>query len=244
MMSYYLHLICNGLTSANLEGRYIGVTDEPLCPHGVRNLEGILENSEYPKIERLYSSPALRCRQTASMIYPNNIVRVVEEMAEYDFGQFENKTMEQLQLLYPKEYTAWLAGGADAAPPMGESNRDFAARLVVGLDQIIREMAGENIRSAALVTHGGVIMTLMTLLAYPKKEFSKWVTENGMGFTLLITPSLWMRDRVVEAYGLIPRFYADVTPELANTFGVRDMVRLVDVSQKQDDEENSEASSL
>ena len=87
-------------------------------------------------------------------------------------------------------------------------------------------------------------MTFLPLLAYPKKEFSKWVTENGMGFTLLITPSLWMRDRVVEAYGLIPRFYADVTPELANTFGVRDMVRLVDVSQKQDDEENWEDSSL
>ena len=99
MMSYYLHLISGGLTTANLEGRYIGTTDEPLCPEGIKNLEGILENSEYPRIERLYSSPALRCRQTASMLYPTNIVRTVEEMAEYDFGQFENKTMEQLQLL-------------------------------------------------------------------------------------------------------------------------------------------------
>lgn len=236
MISYYLHLICNGLTTANLEGRYIGVTDEPLCPEGVKNLEGILENSEYPKIERLYSSPALRCRQTASMLYPNNIVRIVEELAEYDFGQFEDKTMEQLQLLYPNEYSAWLAGGPDAAPPMGESNRDFAARLVDGLDRIIREMANEGIHSAALVTHGGVIMTLMTLLAYPKKEFSKWITENGMGFTILITPSLWMRDRVVEAYGLIPRFYADVTPEMAHSFGVRDTIRLVDVSKEETEE--------
>ena len=146
MMSYYLHLICNGLTTANLEGRYIGTTDEPLCPEGIKNLEGILENSEYPKIERLYSSPALRCRQTAAMLYPNNIVRLVEDMSEYNFGQFENKTMEQLQLLYPNEYAAWLAGGPDAAPPLGESNQEFAERLIYGLDHIIREMASAPLR--------------------------------------------------------------------------------------------------
>ena len=244
MMSYYLHLICNGLTTANLEGRYIGTTDEPLCPEGIKNLEGILENSEYPRIERLYSSPALRCRQTASMLYPTNIVRLVDEMAEYDFGQFENKTMEQLQLLYPNEYAAWLAGGADAAPPMGESNQEFAERLVIGLDRIIHEMTSDGIRSAALVTHGGVIMTLMSLLAYPKKEFSQWVTENGMGFTILITPSLWMRDRIVEAYGLIPRFYSDVTPEMANFFGVRDTIRLVDVTREEEDDTDWESEEL
>ncbi len=228
MLTYRIHLIANGLTEANLEGRYIGLTDEPLCPEGVKNLEGILENSEYPKIERLYSSPSLRCRQTASMVYPNNRVRLVEGLAEYDFGVFEGKTMEQLQLLYPNEYPRWLAGENDAAPPMGESNRQFIERILDGFDQMVREMMTEEVHSAALVTHGGIIMTLMALLAYPRKDFSQWVTENGMGFTVLVTPQLWMRDKVMEAYALIPEFYGDVTPEMACTFGVRDTIRLVD----------------
>ena len=236
MLTYRLHLIANGLTEANLEGRYIGVTDEPLCPEGIKNLEVILENSEYPKIERLYTSPALRCRQTAEMIYPNNRPHIVEKLAEYDFGAFEGKTMEQLQMLFPNVFPQWLAGEAESAPPKGESNLQFTERIVEGLDQMIREMMEEGIHSAALVTHGGIIMTLMSLLAYPRKDFSQWITENGMGFTVLTIPALWTRDRVIEAYGLIPRFYADVTPEMANTFGIRDTIRLVDA--RRDGEDN------
>ena len=57
-----------------------------------------------------------------------------------------------------------------------------------------------------------------------------------MGFTVLTTPALWMRDKVVEAYDLIPRFYRDVTPEMACTFGVRDVIRLVDARQDKDGE--------
>lgn len=232
MLTYRIHLIANGLTDANLAGRYIGCqTDEPLCPQGVKNLEGILENSEYPKIERLYASPLMRCRQTASMLYPNNRINTVDLLTEYDFGAFEGKTMEQLQLLYPNEYPQWLAGGGDASPPGGESSRQFTERILEGFDQVLQEMMRQEIHSAALVTHGGVIMTLMAMLAYPKKDFSQWVTENGMGFTVLTTPELWMRDKIIEAYGLIPEFYADVTPELANTFGVRDIIRLVDTQQ-------------
>ena len=236
MQTYRIHLIANGLTKANLEGRYIGRIDEPLCPEGVKNLEGILENSEYPRIERLYSGPALRCRQTASMLYPSNRVNLIEELEEYDFGAFEGKTMEQLYLLYPNEFPQWLAGEAGAAPPMGESSQQFAERILEGFDRMVREMMTEEIHSAALVTHGGIIMTLMTLLAYPKKDFSQWVTENGMGFTVLTTPALWMRDKVVEAYDLLPRFYRDVTPEMACTFGVRDVIRLVDARQDKDGE--------
>jgi len=55
MMSYYLHLICNGLTTANLEGRYIGTTDEPLCPEGIKNLEqakeGLAQTSYFKNCE-------------------------------------------------------------------------------------------------------------------------------------------------------------------------------------------------
>ena len=35
---------------------------------------------------------------------------------------------------------------------------------------------------------------------------------------------------------LIPRFYRDVTPEMACTFGVRDVIRLVDARQDKDGE--------
>ncbi len=240
MQSIRIHLICHGDTRANLEGRYIGVTDEPLAPEGVKNLEVILENAQYPPAEKLYISPCLRCRQTAAMLYPRLEPREIPELREYNFGVFEDKSLEQLKALYPKEYAQWISGGPDVAPPEGETSREFLSRIVVGLDSIVRFLCMEGRHSAAVVTHGGVIMTLLTALAYPKKPFSQWVTEHGMGYTLLVTPSLWMRDQVAEAYGLLPSFYRDVDDKMLHSFGLRDTIRLVEAAREDGEEEQYE----
>jgi Zn-dependent M16 (insulinase) family peptidase len=41
MKSYIIHFIRHGITEANLDGRYIGVTDIPLSSVGVEQLEGV-----------------------------------------------------------------------------------------------------------------------------------------------------------------------------------------------------------
>ena len=67
MKTYKIHLIRHGITDANLKGLYIGNrTDLPLCPEGFKQLKDMREDKEYPYIEKLYSSPMLRCRQTAA----------------------------------------------------------------------------------------------------------------------------------------------------------------------------------
>ena len=57
---------------------------------------------------------------------------------------------------------------------------------------------------AVVCTHGGVIMLLMMAYALPKLEMSDCVAESGNGFTLRITPSVWMREPVAEALCMIP----------------------------------------
>ena len=58
-------LIRHGKTAGNIKGRYIGKTDEPLCEEGINEIR---ENT-YPKADFVISSPMLRCRQTAEIIY-------------------------------------------------------------------------------------------------------------------------------------------------------------------------------
>ena len=48
MKSYKIHLIRNGLTEGNLNGLYIGRTDEPLCPQGLAGLMDLKNNYGYP----------------------------------------------------------------------------------------------------------------------------------------------------------------------------------------------------
>mgnify|MGYP000755091817 FL=1 len=68
MLTYKIHLLRHGLTRANLEGRYIGRTDLPLCPEGRAQLEKLRDTCEYPWAERVYTSPLLRARQTAELL--------------------------------------------------------------------------------------------------------------------------------------------------------------------------------
>ena len=61
-MKYFkLHLIRHGLTSANLEGRYIGSgTDLPLCEEGRAGLLELKQQFEYPQVGLVFTSPLLR----------------------------------------------------------------------------------------------------------------------------------------------------------------------------------------
>ena len=59
--------IRHGLTAGNLQKRYIGRTDEPLCEEGILSLR----SKEYPQYEVLVCSPMRRCLQTAEIIFPH-----------------------------------------------------------------------------------------------------------------------------------------------------------------------------
>ena len=56
--------IRHGKTAGNLEKRYIGRTDEPLCEEGISELESI----KYPDSDEVLASPMKRCLQTARLI--------------------------------------------------------------------------------------------------------------------------------------------------------------------------------
>lgn len=62
--------------------------------------------------------------------------------------------------------------------------------------------------SAVICTHGGVIMTLLTLVGLPELPMYEWMTANGAGYTLRITPGIWMRGQKAEVESLIPYGYS------------------------------------
>ncbi|MBQ7100216.1 MAG: hypothetical protein IJN81_01185, partial [Clostridia bacterium] len=52
--------------------------------------------------------------------------------------------------------------------------------------------------------HGGVISALMSRYALPEAQPHEWITPSGCGYTLSITPSVWMSGRKLEAQKEIP----------------------------------------
>lgn len=201
MKTYKIHLIRHGMTDANIRGQYIGCrTDLPLSPEGVKELKSIREDIEYPQIEKLYTSPMLRCKQSAAILYPGFEAQVVEEMAEYDFGEFEGKTAIQLEAM--PEYAEWTSGKL-SAPPSGEASEDFIKRIVLGLNLIVRDMMDSGITESAVIMHGGAIMMLLAATAVPRRHTVEWTSENGRGYSVMVTPSLYHSSGIIEVYDYI-----------------------------------------
>ncbi len=201
MKTYKIHLIRHGLTDGNILGQYIGCrTDLPISPEGLNQLRLLKDSIEYPEIDRLYSSPMLRCRQTAAVLYPDMEIHTEANLREYDFGDFEGKTASELET--NPDFLNW-ASGKTSAVPGGEDNTEFVKRVCLGLNRVVTDMMENGAFESAVIMHGGAIMMLLAAAAVPRHSPVEWTAENGRGYSLLITPSLYHRSGVVEVYDII-----------------------------------------
>ena len=166
-----IYLIRHGRTQGNLEHRYVGTTDQPLCPEGREALEG----RRMPPVERLFVSPMLRCRETAAILYPHMPQEIVPDLHECCFGDFEGRTYEELK--DDPAYMAWVDGRGD--PPNGEGWAAREERTLRGFREVLSQCGSDE--EIAILSHGGTIMCLLQALE-PSHEFYRWQAENGGGF--------------------------------------------------------------
>lgn len=201
MLTYQIHLIRHGQTEGNRKGQYIGSTDCLLSEPGKEELRRLREARPYPEAEVYYTSPLLRCVQSMHLLYPGVDCLEVPGLREMDFGQWEGKTAEGLA--GDPLFAQWLEG-ADVAPPGGESSRQFSQRVCATFEFLVEGMLRSGTRSAVVMAHGGVIMTILAAYGLPRAKFYDWLVENGHGYSMRIMPNLWMSGRVGEVYATIP----------------------------------------
>lgn len=204
MKTYQIHLIRHAMTAENLEGKYIGHTDVEATEYGLKQIEDLIqEYGGYPEIEAVFSSPLKRCLQTAKLIYPDKKPIVMNDLIEYDFGEFEGRTADEMK--DDEAFAQWIAGTSPETPvPFGESQVAFNERVCSAFVKIIDGIIKTGIKSTAVITHGGVIMSLMTAFAIPQAPMHEWMTPNGCGYTLRIDPSIWLRGGKLEAFAECP----------------------------------------
>lgn len=171
-----LYLIRHGKTYGNTLGRYIGITDESLCPEG----REALQSYTYPQAEAVYASPMKRCLETAKILWPELPVQSFHKLRECNFGEFENKNY--LELKDNPHYQAWVDSGGQTAFPEGESREEFQKRCLEGFLEVLEAIRQADCKKAALVVHGGTIMSILAAYGEPKKSFYDWQIKNGMGY--------------------------------------------------------------
>lgn len=184
-------LVRHSVTPGNEEKRYIGALDQPLSQKGERLAKA--QRLQMPQIDGLWVSPMLRCRQSASLLFPELEQRLVSDLRECSFGAFEGKTWEELK--DEPVYRAWMDGDQTITFPNGESLNAFFTRCRRGIEQVISEGAALGIRRGALVAHGGTLMAVMSAFGRPERTLYDWQVGNCHGYWVRVEEhplTLWM----------------------------------------------------
>lgn len=162
-----LYLIRHGKTAGNMEGRYVGSTDEPLCEAGIAEVRACRCRMEalYSQVnkcdcvsktddgyivtklpEKVYVSPMLRCIQTAEILFPGADRIAVSDFREMDFGQFEYKNYEELS--GDARYQAFIDSGGHLDFPGAEPQQQFRQRVRNAFEQClettVQNRSGQN----------------------------------------------------------------------------------------------------
>ena len=162
-------LIRHGVTASS--GVRFPEPTTPLSAEGLAQAERLVSRLEGVGIDALYSSPLLRCRQTAEPLARARglPIRVREDLADVRVGRWAGRRLAQVTRtrLWRRATTAPLA----TPFPGGESLLDAHRRAVAEVHAIARAHLRDM---AAVVTHADVIrMALAHLRGAPDEAFAR-----------------------------------------------------------------------
>jgi broad specificity phosphatase PhoE len=193
-----LILVRHATTAASASGRNLGQrTDPPLSTAGIelaRDVGSTLsaELAELPhEAIRLISSPALRCRQTATAIgtaldLPVGALEIERGLIEIDYGSWEGLTAAECRARYPEVRAAWEADPYETRCPEGESGADVARRAFPVLAELERWLAADRARCVVVVSHNHVIrLRLCALLGWPMREYRDRLAADPGAYSIV-----------------------------------------------------------
>lgn len=176
-----IYFIRHGQTKYNIEGRFVGSTDLPLTHDGRQNIYNMWhERSIHIDKEIIYSSPMKRCVETADIIFPNEHIEIIQNLAEMHFGIFEGKT--HMELMELESYRNFRTSKGKGEIPEGESGIEFGKRVLKGFFEAVAHMNKHDYNTSAIVCHGGVIMAVFSMLCAESDDIYHYHVDNGQGY--------------------------------------------------------------
>lgn len=193
-----LILVRHATTAASESGRNLGrASDPPLAPAGqelalrlAATLAAELEELPHDEL-RLVTSPALRCRQTASALTHGvgvapDAIETDAGLLEIDYGAWDGLTAEEARARDPDRRRAWEADPYRTRCPGGESGADVARRAFAVLAPIETWLAEDRARCAIVVAHNHVNrLRLCALLGWPMRDYRERLANDPGAYSLV-----------------------------------------------------------
>ena len=179
-------LVRHGKTEYNERRQYCGALDPDLSDLGRQELEhsAIKTYLEERTPDMVFCSPMQRTLQTAAILLDGRDVPLVAvpELREIDFGDFEGRSYEEMK--DDPAYTAWLDTNCEGPIPGGDFPDAFRDDVEVCFESLMETCRTERVERALIVSHGGVLGTILERFAEPEKHWYEYHFPCG-GFAVL-----------------------------------------------------------
>jgi 2,3-bisphosphoglycerate-dependent phosphoglycerate mutase len=151
-----LILLRHGETDWNRELRFQGHVDVSLNGVGFEQAKRLARRLAGHIAHRIYASDLLRAQQTAQPVAHELGLPTVSDAAlrEQDFGRVDGMRVDDIKEQHPQAWAGWLRFHEDYSMPEGESTRQFHARVMEAVNNMVSAHLGETV---VVVTHGGVL---------------------------------------------------------------------------------------
>ncbi len=174
-----MYLIRHGETPSNGQGRYIGWRNEHMSQQGLSQVNRI--KSRLPLFKKVYASDLGRCVETAAIL--SGSTGTTKKLREYHFGDFDGRTYEELKT--QTGYQQWLNNMEKVTPPGGESLPQFKGRIMCFFSEILNDHSHTD-EPIAVVTHGGVIRTMLHHWSKHSESMWDWSIAPGEAYKVLL----------------------------------------------------------
>lgn len=174
-----LWLVRHGETEANVAGLYSGHAPTPLTERGIaqaQSLSGLLRNVPF---DNVLCSELERARHTTQLILAEREVpvRVMPELNEMFFGDWEMRHHRDLAREDAENYAVWCNDWQNATPTNGEGFQAFSQRVERFIAQLADYKDSQNL---LVVSHQGVLSVLVArLLSMPAAAMWHFRIEQG-----------------------------------------------------------------
>lgn len=173
-----LYLVRHGQTEWNSEKRFRGKIDLDLNEQGKKEALLLSKQFKHIKADLIYSSPLKRALQTSKFISDvcGGKILIDNDLRDMDFGNWEGKSLSEVEKTYMKLYQKWLISPHKVVIPNGESLSNVRDRVYCFLRKISK--IGEE-KVIIIVSHRVVLkLMVLLLLGLKEKEFFKINISN------------------------------------------------------------------
>jgi len=185
----------HGETESNAARRFIGQSDSPLSPTGLRQAIALGERLRGESIDRIHVSDLGRAVNTARELAKHHAAdpSYDERLRERHYGELEGLGFEESKRRYPDVFATFDRYCTETPIPGGESAQQVRDRVAEFLAESVDSHPGET---HLVVCHGGIVRVLLWhLLDLPYRAARYARSDNTSVSVFRFTRGAWRLER-------------------------------------------------